>query len=189
MQRAFRLAALSAVAVLAVLVIRSTITPAQPTHGNWADLSFPVEQFSRYTSPFGYRTHPISGRRRFHSGLDIAANRGTYALAWATGTVSRVGSDNACGVHVIVRTGPWDSIFCHLEGHRVVEATGKVALADPDGGLTIYQGDQVTVGQRIGRIGMSGATTGPHLHWGLKHNGQWVDPALVLDEMKKAQGA
>ena len=55
----------------------------------WGKASFPVENFQRYTSPFGYRIHPVTGRRQFHSGLDIAAPLGSYIRNWWGGRSSR----------------------------------------------------------------------------------------------------
>jgi murein DD-endopeptidase MepM/ murein hydrolase activator NlpD len=70
-----------------------------------------------------------------------------------------------------------------MQGHVVVEKDGDRWLVDHDGGIQIRQGDRVSSGQRIGRIGMTGRTTGPHLHWGMKYQGTWVDPALVVKAM------
>lgn len=145
--------------------------------------SFPVEQFTAYTSPFGYRQHPMGGYR-FHYGLDLAAPLGSYIRNWWDGTVIRVGSDNACGTYVTVKSGDWTHVYCHMHGHIVVEKEGGRVMVDRPGGLEIRQGQTVKAGQRIGRVGMTGMTTGPHLHWGLKYQGLWVDPALVLKAMQ-----
>jgi murein DD-endopeptidase MepM/ murein hydrolase activator NlpD len=146
--------------------------------------SFPVEQFTAYTSPFGYRQHPMGGYR-FHYGLDLAAPLGSYIRNWWHGEVIRVGSDNACGTYVTVKSGDWTHVYCHLHGRIVVEKTGGRVMVDRLGGLEIRQGQPVATGQRIGRVGMTGSTTGPHLHWGLKYQGLWVDPALVITAMQK----
>lgn len=148
--------------------------------------SFPVERFSAYTSPFGYRQHPLGGYR-FHYGLDIAAPMGSYILNWWEGKVIRVASDNACGTYVLVQSGEWTHVYCHMQGHIVIEKEGGRVMVDRAGGLEIRQGQTVVAGQRIGRVGMTGATTGPHLHWGLKYQGAWVDPALVIKAMGEAQ--
>jgi murein DD-endopeptidase MepM/ murein hydrolase activator NlpD len=73
-----------------------------------------------------------------------------------------------------------------MEGY--VDKNGSSTfLIDREGGLQLALGQTIPAGARIGRIGMSGRTTGPHLHWVLKHNGGYVDPALVLKEMFKRQ--
>ncbi|MCS6783415.1 MAG: M23 family metallopeptidase, partial [Gloeomargarita sp. SKYG98] len=56
-------------------------------------------------------------------------------------------------------------------------------LDDPGSGLVIREGQWVPTGARIGRVGMTGRTTGPHLHWGLQYDGNWIDPALILRAM------
>ncbi|MEM9118329.1 MAG: M23 family metallopeptidase [Cyanobacteria bacterium P01_F01_bin.56] len=148
----------------------------------WQSASFPVENFIAYTSPFGYRNHPYGGRR-FHYGLDIAAPMGSYIRAWWEGTVIKVSDDTACGTGIVVESHGWLHIYCHMQGYVVVEKDGDRWLVDHDGGVQIRQGDLVTSGQRIGRVGMTGRTTGPHLHWGMKYQGSWVDPTVVLKAM------
>jgi murein DD-endopeptidase MepM/ murein hydrolase activator NlpD len=158
-------------------------TPANP----WQQgASFPVEQFTAYTSPFGYRQHPMGGYR-FHYGLDLAAPMGSYIRSWWDGKVLRVGSDSACGTYVLIESGDWTHVYCHMQGYIVVEKEGGRVMVDRAGGLEIRQGQSVKAGQQIGRVGMTGATTGPHLHWGLKYQGVWVDPALVIKAMYQEQ--
>ncbi len=153
---------------------------AAPT--GWKAASFPVENFQAYTSPFGYRQHPFGGAS-FHYGLDLAAPLGSYIRAWWEGTVVEVSDDTACGTSVVIQSQDWLHIYCHLQGYVVVETDGDRWLVDPDGGIQIRQGDVVTAGKRIGRVGMTGRTTGPHLHWGIKYQGSWVDPTVVIRAM------
>ncbi|HHP7229631.1 MAG TPA: M23 family metallopeptidase [Xenococcaceae cyanobacterium] len=152
----------------------------------WTQGSFPVENFQSYTSPFGYRRSPIDGAVQFHNGLDMAAPLGSYVRSWWTGTVSKVASDSRCGTSVTIKSGEWEHAYCHLKGHIETSDKGPY-LIDRSGGVQIWQGQEVSVGARIGRIGMTGRTTGPHLHWVLRHNGSYVDPALVLKEMFRRQ--
>ncbi len=148
----------------------------------WTNGSFPVENFQAYTSPFGYRRSPVDGEIQFHNGLDMAAPLGSYVRSWWTGTVSRVSNDSLCGNSVTIKSGKWEHAYCHLDGH--IETSDKgYYLIDRSGGIQIGQGQEVPVGARIGRVGMTGRTTGPHLHWVLRHNGSYVDPARVLKEM------
>jgi len=156
---------------------------AQTLASPWQGGSFPVENFSRYTSPFGYRSDPYSGQARFHYGIDLATPMGSYVRSWWQGTVARVSSDAACGTSVVIRSGDWVHVYCHLQGHVVVETDGDRVLVDRQGGIQLQQGQRVRAGTRIGRVGMTGRTTGPHLHWGLKYQGTWVDPAQVLRAM------
>jgi len=158
--------------------VEVAVAPSTP----WQSASFPVENFVAYTSPFGYRNHPYGGRR-FHYGLDIAAPMGSYIRSWWEGTVTRVSDNTACGTGIVIESHGWLHIYCHMQGHVVVETDGDRWLVDHGGGIQIRQGDLVKSGQRLGRVGMTGSTTGPHLHWGMKYQGSWVDPTIVLKAM------
>lgn len=160
------------------------------TAGNsWNEASFPVENFQAYTSPFGYRRSPTNPRRvQFHNGLDIAAPKGSYIRNWFTGTVIKVGSRGACGTHLIIKSGDWKHSYCHMQG-RVMRLNGRLYMIDRAGGIKIRYGQQVTSGMRIGRIGMTGRTTGPHLHWVIRYKGKYVDPGAVLRQMYAMQGS
>ena len=152
----------------------------------WHEASFPVENFQAYTSPFGYRSDPYGGSQRFHYGLDLAAPMGSYIRNWWDGQVIEVSDDSTCGTSVVVQSGNWMHIYCHMQGHVVTEGGGRY-MVDSGGNLRIREGQAVGTGTRIGRIGMTGRTTGPHLHWGMKYDGNWVDPALVLHAMYSSQ--
>lgn len=152
----------------------------------WSGASFPVENFQAYTSPFGYRSDPYGGSRRFHYGLDLAAPSGSYIRNWWSGRVVEVSDNSSCGTSVIVQSGDWRHIYCHMHGHVINDGGGRV-MVDHDGGVRIREGQEIASGARIGRVGMTGRTTGPHLHWGLKYQSNWVDPALVLQAMYDSQ--
>ncbi|MBF2033903.1 MAG: M23 family metallopeptidase [Leptolyngbyaceae cyanobacterium T60_A2020_046] len=152
----------------------------------WRQASFPVENFQAYTSPFGYRSDPYSGSQRFHYGLDMAAPSGSYIRNWWQGQVVEVSDDSSCGTSVVVQSGNWLHIYCHMQGYVTQDSSGKY-MVDSDGNLRIREGQTVGTGARIGRVGMTGRTTGPHLHWGLKYQENWVDPALVLRAMYSSQ--
>lgn len=161
--------------------------PNQLAVNTWRGASFPVENFAAYTSPFGYRQSPYGGyTTEFHHGLDMAAPQGSYIRNWWTGKVVEVSDDSACGTSVVVESGPWEHIYCHMQGQVEKDANGRY-MSDREGGIQIYEGQIVPAGTRIGRVGMTGRTTGPHLHWGLKYSGKWVDPALVLRAMYAEQ--
>ena len=157
----------------------------QATGNSWQGASFPVENFQGYTSPFGYRLSPDgSYSREFHRGLDMAGPEGSYVRSWWTGRVVEVSDDSACGTSVVVQSGDWQHIYCHMQGSAGRDSQGKFVRS---GDVQTYEGQTVTAGGRIGRVGMTGRTTGPHLHWGLKYASQWVDPALVLRAMYTEQ--
>jgi murein DD-endopeptidase MepM/ murein hydrolase activator NlpD len=155
----------------------------------WSGASFPVEDFQEYTSPFGYRLSPYGGySQEFHYGLDMAAPEGSYVRNWWAGKVVEVTDNTNCGTSVVLESGPWTHIYCHMQGH-VEQTAGGLAMIDREGGLQIALGQEMPAGARIGRVGMTGRTTGPHLHWGLKYDSNWVDPALVLRAMYSSQQA
>jgi len=157
------------------------------TGSNWRSASFPVENFQGYTSPFGYRSSPTGGyTTEFHRGLDMAAPEGSYIRSWWAGRVVEVSDEGACGTSIVIESGDWEHVYCHMQGYVSRDASGRY-LIDRAGGIQIWEGQQIPVGTRIGRVGMTGRTTGPHLHWGLKYSKQLVDPALVLRAMYAAQ--
>lgn len=161
--------------------------PIETALSDWQGASFPVENFQAYTSPFGYRLSPTgSYTQEFHYGLDMAAPEGSYIRNWWSGTVVEVSDDSNCGTSVVVESGSWVHIYCHMQGHVDSNDRGKFMI-DREGGLQIWEGQTVRAGERIGRVGMTGRTTGPHLHWGLKYDSNWVDPALVLRAMYSGQ--
>ncbi|WP_375339994.1 M23 family metallopeptidase [Okeania sp. KiyG1] len=147
---------------------------------NWQNASFPVENFQGYTSPFG----PRGGG--FHYGLDLAAPRGSYIRNWWAGKVVEVWEDRRCGTGIVVKSGYWEHVYCHVQG-RVETHGGRRYLVDRGGGIMLLQGQVLPAGTRIARVGMTGRTSGPHLHWGLKYGGRWVDPGLILREMYAQQ--
>ncbi len=147
---------------------------------NWQNASFPVENFQGYTSPFG----PRGGG--FHYGLDLAAPLGSYIRSWWTGKVVEVWEDGRCGTGIVIQSGYWEHVYCHVQG-GVETRNGRRYLVDRGGGIMLLQGQVLPAGSRIARVGMTGRTSGPHLHWGLKYGGRWVDPGLILREMYAQQ--
>ena len=141
----------------------------------WQMGVFPVTSFLAYTSHFGTRTGPW-GRVEPHYGLDIAAPMGSPIRNWWAGSVQEVINDGGCGLGLVIRSGDYEHIYCHLSG-RVSGGTYS------SGQVLLRQGQGVRTGQLIGHVGMSGRTTGPHLHWGMRHGGRWLDPAQILRAM------
>ncbi len=153
----------------------------------WESGSFPVENFQTYSSPFGYRRSPTGGlSTEFHNGLDFAAPEGSYIRNWWAGQVIEVSDHTACGTLVRVQSGAWEHVYCHMMGRVETDGQGQV-MVDSGGGVRIRQGQTVSTGMRIGRVGMTGRTTGPHLHWTLRYQGQLVNPGVVLQAMADAQ--
>jgi len=165
----------------------SDADPARLAALVWSGASFPVENFQAYTSPFGYRSSATGGySQEFHYGLDIASPVGSYIRSWWSGTIVEISDGSNCGTSVVVQSGDWTHIYCHMSGHAQA-LSGKTQLVDRQAGLSLVEGQTVTAGDPIGRVGMTGRTTGPHLHWGLKYQGNWVDPAWVVQAMAASQ--
>lgn len=163
----------------------ATEPPAQETATTlWTNGYFPVENFQSYTSAFGYRRSPITGEVQFHNGLDLAAPLGSYVRSWWGGKIVKVAQDSACGTHVKVQSGSWEHVYCHLHG-SVEKIDDKPTIVDREGGIRLALGQEIPTGTRIGRVGMTGRTTGPHLHWVVRHNGSYIDPALIIQQMFK----
>lgn len=153
-----------------------------PVTASWGQASFPVENFQAYTSGYGYRIHPITQSRQFHRGLDLAAPMGSYVRSWWSGQVVDLSDHTGCGTMIRIKSGKWTHVYCHLMG--TVENTSKGrALIDRGGGIVLFLGQNVPAGARIGRVGMTGRTTGPHLHWELLYNDNHIDPADILRQM------
>lgn len=115
---------------------------------------------SRYiTSEFGWRTHPIFKTKRFHEGIDIGAAMGTDVLAADDGEVIFAGSQGGYGNTIIVSHGGGISTqYSHLS--KILVGNGKKVLK----------------GDKIGLVGSTGWSTGPHLHFGVIKDGQVVSP-------------
>lgn len=117
------------------------------------------------TSKFGYRSSPFgSGRREFHDGLDIAASYGTYIVAAGDGRVTSSGWIPGYGRVVTIS---------HGYGYVSHYAHNSVNL--------VKAGDIVKKGTRIARVGTSGRSTGPHVHFMIDYKGNRINPQNVLE--------
>jgi murein DD-endopeptidase MepM/ murein hydrolase activator NlpD len=117
------------------------------------------------TSPYGYRIYPFdnAGGRQFHSGLDIGASMGTPVRAAMSGRVSSAGWDNVLGNHIVIS---------HHAGYRTLY--GHLSV------IRVKSGAYVGTGERIGDVGSTGRSTGPHLHFTVYKNGVTVNPRSLL---------
>ena len=140
-------------------MIRASNYHVQPS-GN-GRMIWPVN--GTITSEFGWRTHPIYGTARFHSGIDIGADYGTPIVAAANGVVSYAGWISGYGNAVIIDHGGGVST---LYGHNQSLAVGV--------------GQQVSQGEVISYCGSTGNSTGPHCHFEVRQNGEPVSPYSYL---------
>ena len=114
----------------------------------------------RISSPYGYRIHPIYGTRKMHTGIDYAASSGTPVVSVKSGTVILRKYNSSYGNYIIVdHGGGISSLYAHLSG------------------FAVSLGQSVEQGQKIGYVGSTGASTGPHLHFEIRVNGNHTNPA------------
>lgn len=125
-------------------------------------LSSPLE-FTRVSSGYGMRFHPVHGDRRAHLGVDFAAPTGTPVRTIGDGVVTFSGRQGGYGNVVFVQ---------HRKGHVTVYA--HLSRIDVQRGQRIGQGD------RVGAVGCTGTCTGPHLHFEFRDNGRHLDPLVAL---------
>ena len=147
-------------------------TPAAPSAGSGGSTSsstvggiswkVPIS-YTAFTSKYGWRIHPISGTKKFHYGVDLAAPTGTPIYATRSGTVDTATYGSSAGYYVQINHGDgYKSIYMHMT-HYIVKP-----------------GQYVTQGQVIGYCGSTGGSTGPHLHFGISYNGNYVNPANYI---------
>jgi murein DD-endopeptidase MepM/ murein hydrolase activator NlpD len=174
---------LGAFSAVAVLLQSGLAEPRAAEAGSiWSRGIFPVVNFAGYTSHFGARSGPW-GALEPHYGLDIAAPMHSPVRNWWGGVVESVINDGTCGLGLVIRSGEYQHIYCHLSG----SVTGGMYRSGP---VAITAGQRLRTGELIGHVGVSGRSTGPHLHWGMRFRNEWMDPALVLRAMARArQGA
>lgn len=167
-------------AASALIALQALLAPPLQA-ADWRRAAFPVASFSGFSSHFGPRVSSLSGgSEEWHRGIDIAAPLGSPVRSWWGGEVSRVLQDDLCGVGLLLRSGPYEHIYCHLAG-RVEGGSYR------SGTLRLRPGQRVRTGEPIGHVGSSGRSTGPHLHWGLRYRGRYLDPAQVLRAMAEAR--
>jgi murein DD-endopeptidase MepM/ murein hydrolase activator NlpD len=119
----------------------------------------------RMTSTFGMREHPILGGRRAHKGVDLAAPTGTPVYATADGTVSRASWFSGYG------------LFISLEhGGEMQTRYGHMSR------LNVAEGQRVHKGDIIGYVGSTGNSTGPHLHYEVRVDGEAVNPVPYMQQ-------
>ena len=122
-------------------------------------LVWPCPSYSRISSQYGYRTHPISGTRKLHKGLDIAASSGNPVIAAASGTVVKSYFSSSYGNYVVIsHGGGLMTAYAHMT-RRLVSA-----------------GQTVSAGQQVGTVGSTGNSTGPHLHFEVYVGGSTTNP-------------
>lgn len=133
-------------------------------HGNGGSMGLPVNG-ARLSSGYGSRIHPITGKRKTHTGVDLAAPQGTDIHAAEGGVVIVAEWWSGYGNTVIIDHG--DNVWT-LYGHI------------RNGGIKVEKGQQVKRGEKIAEVGSTGNSTGPHCHFEVRINGNPVDPMPYL---------
>jgi len=125
---------------------------------------WPLSGSYRITSRFGYRLDPFTGVPSSHTGIDLAMPQGTPIKAAMSGKIAVVGYTNVYGNYVIIdHENGYQTLYAHLQKPAPVK-----------------KGQRVAQGTRIGAVGNTGYSTGPHLHFTVYKNGRLIDPESVL---------
>ena len=117
----------------------------------------------KITSGFGDRTDPITGKKSFHSGIDIAGKQGTDVHSAMAGTVEETGYNSGYGNYVTLKDDKGVSTkYAHLSA------------------IDVKRGQKISRGQDIGDVGSTGRSTGPHLHMEAMKDGKFLDPSKMI---------
>ena len=120
------------------------------------------------TSYYGYRVHPISGGKNYHTGVDIGMPQGTEILAGHDGTVTLAGEAGGYGLCVAIEGEAY-------EGHSLTTKYGHCSQ------ILVSAGQEVKAGDVIAKVGSTGNSTGPHLHLEVLVDGQYMNPLYFAD--------
>ena len=126
---------------------------------------WPLPGRTAISSGYGWRTHPITGQRKFHNGIDIPAPTGTPVLAPFAGRVKSVFENTTGGKQVIIE---------HDDGRLSGYAHLHVVLVDP--------GERIAQGEPFAQVGSTGGSTGPHLHFTVRPSaaGDHINPQTLF---------
>ena len=132
---------------------------AQARVYNGGMFAWPCPGYTRISDEYGNRMHPILGIQTFHNGLDLAAPGGTAILAAYDGDVVGAAYNNSMGNYIMIDHGSGlYTIYMHCSA------------------LYVSKGQSVTKGQKIAAVGSTGRSTGNHLHFSVRQNGNYVNP-------------
>ena len=120
---------------------------------------FPAPSYTRVSDEFGWRTHPILGVQQYHNGVDLASPGGSPILAAYDGEVVAAAYTSTMGNYVMINHGN-DLYTIYMHASK----------------LYVSQGERVTKGQKIAAVGSTGRSTGNHLHFSVRKNGEYVNP-------------
>ncbi len=127
--------------------------------------AWPAPSYTRISDDYGYRTHPILGTQQFHNGVDMAAPSGSPILAAYDGEVVAASYSSSMGNYIMIDHG--DSLYT-IYMHASA--------------LYVSKGDVVVRGEQIAAVGSTGRSTGPHLHFSVRLNGEYTSPWNYLSQ-------
>lgn len=149
------------------LSTQHTTSVNMPTVGSYAGSGMlavrPITSSARMSSGYGYRIHPVTGKTQFHKGMDFAAPIGTPIYATGNGVVTFSGWGTGYGRYVEIDHG-----------------NGTVTRYAHTSANYVNVGDTVYANQQIAAVGNTGRSTGAHLHYEVRQNGQTVNPQTYL---------
>ncbi len=131
------------------------------------EMAWPVPGYTRISSKFGMRTHPITGIYKLHTGVDLAAPQGVPFVAANDGVVVKAGKNAAYGNMVMINHGGGVSTL-YAHGSKILVEVGQ----------NVKRGDPVL------NVGSTGYSTGPHAHFEVRINGEYVDPIPYITTTK-----
>jgi murein DD-endopeptidase MepM/ murein hydrolase activator NlpD len=162
-------------------ISRPTVTPTIVPSNQTGNLSsaepiYPLMTPAPITSRFGWRTHPITGIRRFHAGIDFGAPAGTPVVATISGTVISAGWNGGYGKAIVIQQNNQQVLYGHLSE------------------ISVQPGQSIAQGTAIGLVGSTGNSTGPHLHFESRviNAETWtaIDPSVeihyALDNLRRS---
>lgn len=140
-------------------IIKSLSKKTKYTKYIGGNMTWPVPSSGRITSPFGMRRHPILKKMKMHTGIDIDADKGDSIVAAGKGTVIIAKYQNGYGNTVVIdHGGGISTLYAHCSK------------------LLVKVGDEVKAGQVIAKVGSTGLSTGPHLHFEVRKDGKPRNP-------------
>ena len=151
----------------------------QTLNSNYA---WPVPGITQISSKFGPRKAPTAGASTFHAGIDIPATPGTNLVSISNGSILFTGWNGAAGYCVIIQHSDFQAHYFHVDPNFLVssgEIIKKGQVIAKVGPLNVYGISNNPYKDSKGNP-TNGATTGPHLHFTIKKEGQYIDPLTVL---------
>ena len=149
------------------VALSSADTKKKEQVARYLSVCYPLSSV-KINSPYGYRKDPLTGKRKFHNGIDLHA-RSAKVFAMMQGRVIAVGQDKVSGKYVTLRHGGFTVSYCHLSQ------------------ISVSQGQDVLSGDVVGITGNTGRSTGEHLHITCKYNGNSIDPFILISYVKRVR--